>query len=69
MGPPAGLEQDSEVNLVLYVDYCKRMGIPKTQDMLADEILHFLKSRSLTNKFRKGKPGTNICTEFQYECI
>ena len=58
MGPPGGLEEDSQSNLVAYIDYCTRMGIPRSEKMLSAEIVHFLKERKLANKFRTGSPGT-----------
>ena len=57
MGPPTGLEEETEQNLVAYTDYCRRMAMPKTQIMLSGEIVHFLQVRQLQNKFRTKKPG------------
>ena len=75
MHPPQGhkkkFESVSEKEMANYCDYCWEIGIPKTQEQFAQELVHYMDYYGLPNKFTKILPGNKKQgkTSNSFECI
>ena len=56
-GPKKKFEHASEENMVEYIDFCWEIGIPKTEEMFSEELVHFMEYNGIRNTFPKVKPG------------
>ena len=56
-GPNFKLSPEIENELEEYLLYCLAMGDPREKSAVALQIVHFLDSYKLENKFKTKKPG------------
>ena len=58
-GPKKKLDSASEEEMSVYMDFCWEIGIPKTQEMFAEEVVHFMEFNGIPNNFPNVRPGNN----------
>ena len=56
-GPKKKFESASENEMVQYSSFCWEIGIPKTKDRFAHELVHYMEYYGIENKFAKVLPG------------
>ena len=56
-GPKKVLCADDEKAIVMYLEECWKMRVPKQQDILAYEIVHYMECNQIQNKFPNTVPG------------
>ena len=69
-GPQFKLSTEDELHLVTYTNFCWERNIPKTEQLLGPEIVHYLDVEGKPNKFKNQTPGirkTRIICEPLYD--
>ena len=59
-GPKKKFESASEKEMSEYCGFCWEIGIPKTQERFANELVHYMDYYGIPNKFAKVVPGTRV---------
>ena len=70
-GPKKKFDSASEMDMSSYCDFGWEVGIPRTQEQFAQELVHFMDYYGITNKFAKVVPGKtikklSICVHAEY---
>ena len=58
-GPKRKFEEATEKEMVEYTDFGWEIGIPKSKDRFAHELVHYMEFFGIRNKFQKTIPGKN----------
>ena len=57
IGPKKKFSQELENDMATYVDFTWEIGIPRTEKMFAQELVHFMEYKGLKNTFPNIRPG------------
>ena len=56
-GPKKKIQEGNEKEMADYCNFCWEIGIPKTQERFAREVVHYMEYFRITDKFKRNEPG------------
>ena len=56
-GPQYKFSTKDELQLVAFTNYCWERNVPKTEEMLRPEIVHYMYTEGIQNRFKHKTPG------------